>query len=99
MKIVKKDHKFIEFFDGIKDEKTKSVIAARITRLSLGASGNSEPVGEGVQELKIDYGPGWRVYYIKVADTVIVLLGGGSKNGQQTDIDAAKDRARALKKK
>ena len=62
MRIVKKSHKFIEFFDGIKDEKTKSVIAARISRLSLGAARNSAPVGEGVQELKIDYGPGWRVY-------------------------------------
>ncbi|CAN7645839.1 type II toxin-antitoxin system RelE/ParE family toxin [Duganella sp. FT109W] len=98
MKIVK-DHKFIEFFEGIKDEKTKGVIAARIARLSLGAFGNSESVGEGVQELKIDFGPGWRVYYIKVAETMIVLLGGGSKNGQQKDIDAAKDRVRTLKKK
>lgn len=95
---LKKDPKFDEFFDGIKDELTKGKINARITRLLFGNPGNSEPVGEGVLELKIDYGPGWRVYYMKVGNQIIVLLGGGSKKRQQDDIDAAKERAKKYKK-
>jgi putative addiction module killer protein len=95
---LRKDPKFDEFFDGIKDEVTKGKITARITRLMLGNPGNSEGVGEGVVELKIDYGPGWRIYYIKVGDQIIVLLGGGSKKQQQFDIDDAKERAKRYKK-
>lgn len=93
-----KHSKFVEFFDGIKDEHTRGKITARIERLRYGNPGNSEPVGEGVQELKIDYGPGWRVYYIKVGGEIILLLGGGSKNRQQRDIDAAKERAAEFRK-
>lgn len=95
---LRKDPKFDEFFNGIKDEVTKGKITARITRLMFGNPGNSEGVGEGVVELKIDYGPGWRVYYIKVGDQIVVLLGGGSKKQQQSDIDAAKERAKKYKK-
>lgn len=94
-----KDPKFDEFFDGIKDALTRDKINARIARLSMGNFGNSEPVGEGVAELKIDFGPGWRVYYIKFGDQIIVLLGGGSKKNQQADIDTAKERAKKYKKK
>ena len=97
--LLKKDPKFDEFFDGIKDEVTKGKITARITRLMLGNPGKSEGVGEGVVELKIDYGPGWRIYYIKFGDQIIVLLGGGSKKQQQSDIDDAIDRAKRYKKK
>jgi putative addiction module killer protein len=96
---LRKDPKFDEFFDGIPDELTKGKITARITRLMLGNPGNTEGVGEGVVELKIDYGPGWRVYYVKVGNEIIVLLGGGSKKQQQSDIDAAKERAKQYKKK
>jgi putative addiction module killer protein len=94
-----KDPKFDEFFDGINDQLTKDKINARIARLLMGNFGNSEPVGEGVAELKIDFGPGWRVYYIKFGDQIIVILGGGSKKHQQNDIDAAKERAKKYKKK
>jgi putative addiction module killer protein len=96
---LRKDPKFDEFFAEIPDEITKGKITARITRLMLGNPGNSEGVGEGVVELKIDYGPGWRVYYVKVGNEIIVLLGGGSKKQQQSDIDAAKERAKKYKKK
>lgn len=96
---LRKDPKFDEFFDGITDEATKGKINARIARLMLGNAGNSEGVGEGVVELKIDYGPGWRIYYIRIGDEIIVLLGGGSKKHQQNDIDDAKDRAKQYKKK
>jgi putative addiction module killer protein len=59
-----------------------------------GNPGDSESVGEGVVEMRIDYGPGWRIYYTKVGNQVIVLLGGGSKKQQQADINAAKQRAK-----
>lgn len=95
---LRKDPKFDEFFNAIKDELTKGKINARITRLMLGNPGNSESVGDGVLELKIDFGPGWRVYYIKVGNQIIVLLGGGTKKNQQADIDAAKERAAKYKK-
>jgi putative addiction module killer protein len=93
-----KDPKFDEFFNGLTDEKTKAKITASIFRLGLGNPGKSEPVGQGVHELKIDYGPGWRIYYLKIGKQIVVLLGGGTKNGQQKDIDAAKERARTYRK-
>lgn len=93
------DPKYDEFFDGIKDQLTKDKITAKIARLLMGINSNSKPVGEGVFELTIDFGPGWRVYYIKSGNQIIVLLGGGTKNGQQNDIDAAKERAKQYKKK
>jgi putative addiction module killer protein len=96
---IKQDPKFEEFFAGIKDELTKGKITARLARLSLGNPGEAKGVGEGVIELVIDYGPGWRVYYVKVGLQFIVLLGGGSKKNQQSDIDAAKERAREYRKK
>lgn len=98
MKLLK-DPKYDEFFNAIKDEVTKGKITARIVRLMRGNPGDSEGVGEGVVELRIDYGPGWRVYYIKFGNEIIVLLGGGSKKHQQSDIDAAKERAKIYKKK
>lgn len=96
---LKKDPKFDEFFNGVPDEVTKGKITARVARLMFGNPGKSEGVGDGVVEMKIDYGPGWRVYYVKVGDQIIILLGGGSKKQQQSDIDAAKERAKQYKKK
>jgi putative addiction module killer protein len=66
--------------------------------LEEGNPGDSRAVGDGVQELRIDYGPGWRVYYIRVGKQILLLLSGGSKNRQQKDIDAARKLARELKK-
>jgi len=96
---LRKDPKYDEFIDGITDEATKGRINARIMRLMCGNPGDAASVGEGVVELRIDYGPGWRVYYIQAGEQIIVLLGGGSKKHQQSDIDAAKERARKYKKK
>jgi putative addiction module killer protein len=88
--------KFGEFLNGLKDVVGKANILARLKRLSHGNWGDAGPVGDGVVELRIDVGPGYRVYCKKVGATVVVILGGGSKNRQQADIDAAKAYANTL---
>jgi putative addiction module killer protein len=93
------DPEYDAFYDGIKDQLTKDKVTAYVSRLSMGITKNSKPVGDGVNELVIDFGPGWRVYYAKSGDKIIILLGGGSKNGQQSDIDAAKECLKKYKKK
>ena len=69
---------------------------ARIRRLSLGNPGDVRPVGEGVSELRIDYGPGYRVYYVQRGETVVVLFAGGVKDSQDRDIRKALRLARNL---
>jgi putative addiction module killer protein len=68
----------------------------RIRRLSLGNPGDSTPVGEGVSEMRIDYGPGYRIYYKQQGETVAILLAGGDKRTQSRDIERAKKLARGL---
>ena len=74
----------------------KARIQARIDRLALGLAGDVKPVGEGISELRIDYGPGYRVYFIRRGDTVVVLLAGGDKGTQDRDIATAFALARSL---
>jgi putative addiction module killer protein len=81
----------------LRDQKARARIDARIRRLELGNPGDVEPVGEGVSELKIDYGPGYRVYFVKNGKTVVVLLCGGDKSTQDQDIKKAKTLAKELK--
>ena len=71
-------------------------IDIRIRRLSLGNPGDVKPVGEGVSELRVDHGPGYRVYFVQKADVYIVLLAGGDKSSQEKDIRNAKTLAREL---
>ncbi|CAO3350934.1 FIG022160: hypothetical toxin [Azospirillum melinis] len=71
-------------------------IEVRIRRLQLGNPGDAKPVGEGVSELRIDHGPGYRVYFIQRGDTLIVLLAGGDKRSQDRDIATAIALARDL---
>lgn len=83
------------WFAALRDRAAKARIDIRIRRLSLNP-GDVRPVGEGVSELRINYGPGYRVYFIKQGEAVVILLAGGSKSTQQADIRQAKDLARNL---
>jgi putative addiction module killer protein len=82
--------------DGLQDVAVRSVVVARIKRLERGLMGDVEPVGEGVSELRIHVGGGWRVYFVQRGLQVIVLLAGGSKRTQKTDIKRAKALAARL---
>lgn len=72
------------------DTKSASIILARLARVEVGLFGDCEPVGNGVSELKFDYGPGYRVYFGKLGRTVVILLTGGDKRSQARDIAKAK---------
>jgi putative addiction module killer protein len=87
---------YAKWFDSLRDRQAKARIDIRVRRLSLGNPGDAKPVGEGVSELRIDYGPGYRVYFVQRADVLIVLLAGGDKRTQDQDIRLAKQLAREL---
>jgi putative addiction module killer protein len=87
---------FATWFGRLRDREAKSRILVRIDRLSLGNPGDVRPVGAGVSELRIDYGPGYRVYFVRRGPALIVLLGGGDKRTQDRDIEAALALARSL---
>jgi putative addiction module killer protein len=80
---------FAKWIDSLQDIRARARIQARIERLATGNPGDVKPVGEGVSEMRIDYGPGYRVYYIQHERTVIILLAGGDKSSQAKDIKAA----------
>ncbi len=79
-----------KWLKSLKDLKTRARIRQRIDRLELGNFGDCEPVGDGIYELRLDFGPGYRVYFSKVDKTIVLLLCGGTKRGQQKDIEQAK---------
>jgi putative addiction module killer protein len=79
-----------EWLSSIKDQLTQAILYKRIRQASLGNFGDHKSVGQGVYEMRIDFGPGYRVYYSVHKDEVILLLIGGSKRTQQIDIDKAK---------
>lgn len=80
---------FTDWFAGLRDREARARIVVRIRRLSLGNPGDVKPVGNGVSEMRIDYGPGYRVYFVRRGDTVVVLLCGGDKRNQDRDIARA----------
>ena len=94
--MVKPLPQFTAWLDGLPDAAVRGVVVARIKRLELGLLGDVEPVGEGVHELRIHVGAGWRVYFTQRGGQVIVLLAGGSKRTQQSDIKRAKRLAAQL---
>jgi putative addiction module killer protein len=82
---------YTAWFKGLWDTRAKTRIDVRIKRLALGNPGDVGPVGEGISELRIDYGPGYRVYYKDTGREIIVLLCGGDKRSQSRDIEQAKE--------
>lgn len=85
---------FSDWLRKLRDEKARSRILIRIRRLSLGNFGDVKSVGNGVSELRIDYGPGYRVYFQQRGSVMVLLLAGGSKKTQQIDISKAKQLAK-----
>jgi putative addiction module killer protein len=93
---IRQTDEYQSWFERLRDREARFRIIARIRRLSLGNLGDVKPVGEGVSELRITYGPGYRVYIKQQGDTLIVLLAGGDKSSQKHDVERAKLLAREL---
>ncbi len=85
---------FTAWLDGLTDRRAKDRIIARLRRFELGNIGDVKPVGQGVREARIDYGPGYRLYFIQRREVVLILLCGGTKQGQSADIVIARRMAK-----
>lgn len=96
---LKQHQAFKAFIGGVKDQSVRGAILARLSRLECGNPGDHASVGDGVFELRIHLGAGWRIYYGQVGQQIILLVGGGTKNGQQRDIDVAKQRLNEYRSK
>ena len=93
---VRKTEIFTKWFDNLNDRRARARIQARIDRIEMGNFGDIAPVGEGVSELRIFYDPGYRVYLVQKNSVVVILLSGGDKSSQQSDITKAKKIAKQL---
>jgi putative addiction module killer protein len=93
---VLKTDEFDRWLSDLADEKAKTRIASRIARLSFGNAGDVKPVGDGVSEMRVHHGPGYRVYYKQTGRTIVVILCGGDKSTQDRDIKRAKEIAAEL---
>ncbi len=93
---IRKTDVYGAWIDNLRDSQGRSRIFVRIERLAAGNPGDVKPVGEGVSELRIDFGPGYRVYYTKREQRIVILLAGGDKSTQATDIKTALRLARNL---
>jgi putative addiction module killer protein len=87
---IRQTEEYSRWFERLRDRQARVRILARIRRLSLGNPGDVEPVGEGVSELRIDFGPGYRVYFTQRGKTLVILLAGGDKRTQKRDVAKAK---------
>lgn len=90
---LKQTETFRKWRTRLKDQRARALIASRLDRLAYGHAGDAEPVGEGISELRIHHGPGYRIYFQKRGTTLIVLLCGGDKSSQANDIRIAKQLA------
>jgi putative addiction module killer protein len=86
---LRKTERFTHWIDSLRDAVGRARIQARIARLAAGNAGDVKPIGKGVSELRIDVGPGYRVYYMQRGEEFILLLAGGNKSTQQKDIQLA----------
>jgi putative addiction module killer protein len=93
---VRKTERFAQWLDGLRNLQARARVQARIERLAQGNPGDVQPVGEGVSELRINYGPGYRVYFKQRGREVVILLAGGDKRTQAKDIGTALRLARNL---
>jgi len=87
---------FVRWLTGLRDRRARARIQARIDRLALGNPGDVKPVGGGLSEMRIDYGPGYRVYFVERGTAVVILLAGGDKRRQERDIAVARELASNL---
>jgi len=93
---IRKTDVFVRWLDGLRDIRARARVLTRVERLAAGNPGDVEPVGEGVSELRINYGPGYRVYYKQQGRELVILLAGGDKGSQSKDIKTALRLARNL---
>jgi putative addiction module killer protein len=93
---VRQTEVFARWFARLRDRRARQRIQARIDRLEIGNPGDARPVGSGVSEMRIDYGPGYRVYFVQRGDALVILLAGGDKRTQRQDISLALKLARDL---
>lgn len=94
---VKRTPQFDTWLKGLRDPMTRARLLKRLTKVQLGNLGDVKPVGGGVMEMREFFGPGWRMYYVQRGDVLIVMLGGGDKSSQATDIEAARVLAATLR--
>jgi putative addiction module killer protein len=93
---IRKTESFERWFVGLRDRRAAARITSRIDRLQLGLFGDVKPVGEGVSEIRIDYGPGYRIYFVRRGREIVILLAGGDKRTQSRDIEKALELAKML---
>ena len=93
---VRTTDEFDQWLSDLADERAKTKIASRLARLRFGNSGDAKPVGEGMSEMRVHHGPGYRIYYKQTGQTIIVILCGGDKSTQSNDIKRAKQMAAEL---
>ncbi|MCX5724750.1 MAG: type II toxin-antitoxin system RelE/ParE family toxin [Nitrospirae bacterium] len=96
MLAIRKTETYARWLDGLRDIQARARVLARVERLAAGNPGDVRPVGEGVSEMRIDCGPGYRVYYTLHGREMVILLAGGDKGSQATDIKTALRLARNL---
>ena len=99
MLTIRETNDFADWLKRLRDERARARIAQRIDRLARGNPGDVAPVGEGISELRINYGPGYRVYFVQRSEVLVILLCGGDKRSQTKDIATAKRLARDWKDK
>jgi putative addiction module killer protein len=95
---IRQSEAFAKWFGALKDRRAKERVAQRVVRVQAGLIGDVRPVGEGVSELRVDYGPGYRVYFCRRGEDVILLLCGGDNSTQDRDIREAKAMAKEIER-